>query len=54
MLAQKAIVIYAKTAAAAHSGDDAHIPFRCVPPFGLHFQQRLKLQSSVREGKNKT
>lgn len=54
MLAQKAIVIYAKTAAAAYSGDAAHIPFRCVPPFGLDFQQRLKLQSNVWEGKNKT
>lgn len=54
MLAQKAIVIYAKTAAAAYSGDAAHIPFRCVPPFGLDFQQRLKWQSNVWEGKNKT
>lgn len=54
MLAQKAIVIYAKTAAAAYSGDAAHIPFRCVPPFGLDFQQRLKLPSNVWEGKNKT
>lgn len=30
MLAQKATVIYAKTAAAAYSGDAARIPFRCV------------------------
>lgn len=54
MLAQKAIVIYAKTAAAAYSGDGARIPFRRVPAFGLDFQQWLKTQSNVREGKNKT